>query len=142
MTTQAEPPFWPMPPATPIEKLAVDIGRQPLDADQFATKFYEIEVELDAPIEDAASRRGTRGPVSTPAQRSRFRPRLPPPSRALIRYNIMARSYPLDTFSARLSNLASKVRAPRGPSILGASHGAPCANGSSVARPRPSPRLS
>jgi hypothetical protein len=65
------------------EKLAVDIGRQSLDAGQFATEFFETEIELEAAARGAASWRGTSGTVSTPAQSSRFRPRSPPPSRAL-----------------------------------------------------------
>ena len=45
----------------PDQKLAVDVGRQPLEAAQLATQFFETvvieaEVELDTAIGDAAFR--------------------------------------------------------------------------------------
>src|SRR5438045_3179243 len=48
-------------PARPGRKLALDIGRQPLDADQLATEFFETvviktEVEPDTAIGNAAFR--------------------------------------------------------------------------------------
>ena len=71
----------------------VDVGRQPLDADQLATEFFETEAELDAATGDGAFRgEAPEDLFSAPAQRSRFRPRSPPPSRALTGSNIMLRS--------------------------------------------------
>jgi hypothetical protein len=100
--------------------------------------------ELDAATGDAAFRgEAPEDLVSAPAQRSCLRPRSPPPSRALTRSNIMARSYLWDTFSAGPEQSRPQWSEHRVDLLFWANpYNAPCANSSSLAGLRLSQGLS